>query len=132
VATQNQSLCTGTVLSWPATRWLVKETIRYLKRSYRLEDPRVLTYERLRNLVTLVMATVYFSEAWLGDSSKLAVPVSRVKKLAKRFFGVPDFHYYALADGIRVLLSRLNWESRHRAPTSGADSSAQLLLVGST
>jgi hypothetical protein len=120
------------IVSGYLTRWLVEETIRFLKQSYRLEDLRVLTYERLRNLVTLVMATAYFSAAWLGESLKLAVLVSRVKKLAKRFFGVPDFHYYALADGIRVLLSRLTWESRPRAPTPTTPSSTQLLLFDST
>ena len=118
------------IVSGYLTRWLVEETIRFLKQSYRLEDLRVLHYERLRNLTTLVMATAYFSAAWLGESLKLAVLVSRVKKLAKRFFGVPDFHYYALADGIRVLLSRLSAWSRPRAPAPSADSAAQLLLFG--
>ncbi len=31
------------------TRWLVEETIRFVKQCYRLEDLRVLSYERLRN-----------------------------------------------------------------------------------
>jgi hypothetical protein len=36
--------------------------------------------------------------------------------VAKRFFGVPDFHYYALADGIAMLLSRLGeWKQKTRA-----------------
>jgi len=89
------------------TRWLVEETIRFIKQSYRLEDLRVLNYERLRNLAALVMAAAYFAAVWLGESLKLAVLASRVSRVAKRFFGVPEFHYYALADGIAVLLSRL-------------------------
>jgi len=89
------------------SRWLVEETIRFIKQSYRLEDLRVLDYERLRNLAALVMAAAYFAAVWLGESLKLAVLASRVSRLAKRFFGVPEFHYYALADGIGVLLSRL-------------------------
>jgi hypothetical protein len=40
-------------------------------------------------------------------SLKLAVLASRVLKVARRFFGVPEFHYYALSDGIGFLLSRL-------------------------
>lgn len=95
------------IVSGYLTRWLVEETIRFIKQSYRLEDLRVLSYERLRNLAALVMATAYFSAVWLGQSLKLAVLASRVLKVAKRFFGVPEFHYYALADGIRFLLSRL-------------------------
>jgi len=89
------------------TRWLVEETIRFIKQSYRLEDLRVLDYERLRNLAARVMAAAYFAAAWLGESLKLAVLASRVSRVAKRFFGVPEFHYYALADGIAMLLSRL-------------------------
>jgi len=89
------------------SRWLVEETIRFIKQSYQLEDLRVLHYERLRNLAALVMASAYFAAAWLGHSLKLAVLASRVMKTARRFFGVPEFHYYALADGIGFVLSRL-------------------------
>ena len=53
------------------------------------------------------MAAAYFAALWLGDSVKPAVLASRVTRLAKRFFGVPEFHYYAPADGIGMFLSRL-------------------------
>jgi hypothetical protein len=36
------------------TRWRAEEAIRFTKQSYELEDIRVLTYDRLRNLVALV------------------------------------------------------------------------------
>lgn len=98
------------------TRWLVEETIRFIKQCYRLEDLRVLCYERLRNLAALVMAAAYFAAGWLGESLKLAVLASRVLKAAKRFFAVPQFHYYALADGIRVLLSRIGATIRPPVP----------------
>lgn len=92
-------------------RWLVEETIRFIKQSYHLEDMRVLHYERLRNLMALVLAAVYFSAVWLGESLKLAVLATRVTQVAKRLFGVPDFHYYALADGIATLFNRLGpWQ----------------------
>ena len=88
-------------------RWLVEETIRFIKQSYHLEGLRVLNYERLKNLVAVVLAAVYFSAVWLGESLKLAVLTTRITQAARRFFGVPDFHYYALADGLAVLLRRL-------------------------
>ena len=87
-------------------RWLVEETIRFIKQSYKLEDMRVLRYERLRNLMALVLAAVYFAAVWLGESLKLAVLTTRVIQTAKRFFGAPDFHYYALASGLATLFSR--------------------------
>jgi len=107
VAVKNSRRALWQIVGGYLTRWLVEETIRFIKQSYRLEDLRVLDYERLRNLTALVLAAAYFAAVWLGESLKLAVLTSRVTKVAKRFFGVPEFHYYALADGLRVLLSRL-------------------------
>ncbi len=54
-----------------------------------------------------VMASVYFAAARPGHSLKSAVLASRVMKSARRFLGVPEFHYCALADGIGFVLSRL-------------------------
>jgi hypothetical protein len=118
------------VLSGYLTRWLVEETIRFIKQSYRLEDLRVLDYERLRNLAALVMVAAYFAAVWLGESLKLAVLASRVSRVAKRFFGVPEFHYYALADGISVLLSRLGvWCPLCRPSPSAATPNRQRVFA---
>jgi hypothetical protein len=88
-------------------RWMVEETIRFIKQSYKLEDIRVLDYDRLKNLVALVLASAYFAAVWLGEGLRLAVLRRMVTALSRRFFGVPQFHYYALADGIRTILTRL-------------------------
>jgi hypothetical protein len=48
--------------------------------------------------------------------------------VAKRLFGVTDFHYYALADGIATVFSRLGpWA---RAPRPNPTPPATLLLPG--
>jgi hypothetical protein len=70
----------------------VEETIHFVKQSHRLEDLRGLDYERLRNLAALVMAAAYIAAVRLGESLKLAVLTSRVSRVAKRFFGVTEFH----------------------------------------
>ena len=57
-------------------------------------------------MIAAPLATAFFAAVRLGESVKLAVLSRRVTKLAKRFFGVPDFHYYALADGIAKILAR--------------------------
>jgi hypothetical protein len=88
------------------SRFLVEETIRFIKQSYNLEDLRVLDYDRLKNLVAIVLAVAFFAATVLGEGLKLSVLARHVTRLAKRFFGVPDFHYYALADGIAALLAR--------------------------
>jgi len=94
------------VVSAYLTRWRVEETIRFGKQSYQVEDIRVLTYERLRNLIVLVMAAMFFTAVVLGAQMKLSILASHVLKAAKRLFGIPDFRYYALSDGIREILSR--------------------------
>jgi hypothetical protein len=89
---------------------------------------RVLHYERLRKLMALVLAAVYFSAVWLGESLKLAVLATRVTQVAKRLFGVPDFHYYALADGIATLFNHLGpWA---RTPRPDPAPPETLLLPG--
>jgi hypothetical protein len=90
------------------TRWRIEETIRFVKQSYQLEDIRVLTYDRLRNMMGLVLAASYFAAVYLGVRAKMEILVTHVLKAAKRIFGIPDFRYYAIADGIRELLNRHN------------------------
>jgi hypothetical protein len=55
------------------TRWLVEETIRFLKQSDRREDLRLLDYQRLRNPAAWELAAACFAAVWLGKSLKLAV-----------------------------------------------------------
>jgi len=86
------------------TRWRIEDTIRFVKQAYKLEDIRVMKYARLKNLVALVLAACYFAAVYLGERLKMAVLTRRVLRAAKRFFGVPAFHYYALADGIAAIL----------------------------
>ena len=85
-------------------RWRVEETIRFIKQSYRLEDIRLLTYDRLRNLVTLVLVAAYFACVYLGKRAKLALLVGHIERAAKRIYGIPEFRFYAIADGIKQLL----------------------------
>jgi len=86
------------------TRWSIEETIRFVKQSYNLEDIRLLTYRRLQNMMGLILAVAYFAMVYLGIKTKLRVLARHVLKAARRLFGIPDFRFYALADGIRELL----------------------------
>ncbi|MGC9424161.1 transposase [Vibrio sp.] len=113
------------------SRWLVEDAIRFIKQSYKLEDIRVLSYQRLKNMMALVLAAVYFSAAWLGESVKLEVLTAHAIKASKRFFGAVEFHYYALADGIANLLSRIR-ASRIPHPRNIRQNDAQTLLPGFT
>jgi hypothetical protein len=88
------------------TRWRVEETIRFIKQSYRLEDIRVLTYQRIKNMAALVLAVCFFAAVHLGRKPKLEILALHAINAAQRIFGIPDFHYYAIADGIKEILSK--------------------------
>jgi len=86
------------------TRWRIEETIRFIKQSYQIEDIRLLTYQRLQNMMAILTAVAYFAMVYLGLRTKLRVLARHVMGAARRLFGIPDFHFYALADGIREYL----------------------------
>ena len=86
------------------TRWRIEETIRFMKQSYQVEDIRLLTYQRLQNMMAILTAVAYFAMVYLGLRTKLRVLARHVMGAARRLFGIPDFHFYALADGIREYL----------------------------
>jgi len=88
------------------TRWKIEETIRFIKQSYDLEDVRVLSYRRLQAIAALVLAASFFAAVYLGSRAKLEILALHVLQAAKRIFGIPDFRYYALADGIKEVLTR--------------------------
>jgi hypothetical protein len=88
------------------TRWRIEEAIRFVKQSYDLEDIRVLTYQRLRNMAVLVNAVAFFTAVVLGTRIRLEILATHLLTAAKRLFGIPNFRLYALADGIREVCAR--------------------------
>ncbi len=50
------------------------------------------------------MAVVYFACMYLGKSIKLKILVQHIEQAAKRIYGIPEFSFYALADGIKQVL----------------------------
>jgi hypothetical protein len=88
------------------TRWKIEETFSFIKQSYNLEDSRVMKYQRLKNLVILVTTVAYFVATFLGQQMKLRILCQKSMIISQRFFGVPPFRFYALADGIRRILSQ--------------------------
>ena len=87
-------------------RWGVEETIRFIKQTYDLENIRVLRYARLQNMMALLLAVFYFAAVILDQNQKLTIMTGYILKSAKRVFGIPDFKYYALGDGLSNIFSR--------------------------
>jgi Transposase DDE domain len=109
------------------TRWKIEETFRFIKQSYHVEDIRVLRYQRLKNLILLVTAAAFFATTFLGQKLKLRVLCEKLLIISQRFFGIPPFRFYALADGIRQLLSGT---SPNPSPAEPPPSAQLELLLG--
>ena len=92
------------IVEYYLVRWKCDESYRYIKQCYHLEDLRVRSYISIRNIVVLVLAVSYFASVYLGQSIKLKMLVERIFIVSKRFFWVPSFFNYAIADGIFNLL----------------------------
>ena len=90
------------------TRWKCDETYRYVKQAYNLEDVRVRKIVAIKNTVALVMAVAYFAMIYMGTSLKLKIMKEKIFVLAKRFFAIPVFFCYSMADGIYNLLKSYN------------------------
>ena len=86
------------------TRWKCDESFRYIKQCYNLEDIRVRHYTSIRNIVALILAVAYFAAVYLGDNLKLKMLMEKIYLVSKRFFEVPTFFNYAIADGLYNLL----------------------------
>lgn len=90
------------------SRWLVEEAIRFMKQSYNLEDIRLLDWQRLKNMMGILLVALYFLSVHLGEGLRLEILAGHIVAASKRFYGVTEFCYYALADGVGALLSRIS------------------------
>ena len=77
-----------------------------------------------RSLVVLVTAAAYFAATFLGQQMKLRILCEKLPIISQRFFGIPPFRFYALADGIRQILSQATL-----SPTAAPPDSLQLELT---
>ena len=84
----------------------VEDTIRYVKQSYGLEDIRLFKYNKIKAMAAIVLATIYFSMAWIGNSEKHEVIARSIARMSFRIHDVPEFHFYAIADGASDILKR--------------------------
>ena len=65
-----------------------------------------MTYTRIRNMASLVLASAYFATVWIGRSIKREVLAEHLAHLGKRLGEVPEFAAYAIADGIKRAFTR--------------------------
>ena len=82
-------------------------------------------------MMAIVLAAAFFAAVWLGESVRRGILVRNITRVSKRLFGVPDFHYYALADGIARLFNRFGRWCRKRAASGTDEMQPELPLFAS-
>ena len=87
------------------SRWRMEETVRFIKQEYGFENIRVHSYNAIRNMASLVLASACFATVWMGRQLKRAVLAEHLERLNKRLNEVPQFRAYATAAGIRRAFS---------------------------
>lgn len=87
-------------------RWRIEETIRFIKQNFDLENIRLLRYQSIRNLLALLLLTFFFMSVVLNLNLKFKIMAGHIFTCSKRVFGIPDFTFYALSDGISFIFVR--------------------------
>ena len=64
----------------------------------------------------LVTAATYFAATYLGQQMKLRILTEKLLVISQRFFGIPPFRFYALADGIRRVPSGSTFQPPQKSP----------------
>ena len=84
-------------------RWRIEEYFKFKKQSFDYENLRVRSLQSIRALdFLLTMAIGYVSK--LSDKDNTVILRLEIITSSKRLFGVADFLYYAVADGIFEVL----------------------------
>ena len=73
-----------------------------------------------KHLVVLVTAAAYFAATFLGQQLKLRILTEKLLVISHRFFGIPPFRLYALADGIRRIPSGSAFQPTQESPPGRA------------
>ncbi len=110
------------------SRWVIEESFRFIKQSYHLEDIRLLRYKGLRNMAAMILLVYGFLSLNLLLQMRLKFLIQYIYDKSKRLFGIADFPFYALADGIFYLLS-LYTKKFHLFDTQKADERAFQLFL---
>ena len=81
------------------------------------EGRGIFVYDRGGDRNTIMLA-LYFISVHIGMELRLAILARHIITASKRFYGVSEFCYYALADGVGALLSRIRPKPPKPPPVS--------------
>lgn len=94
-----------TVVKVYLMRWRIEEFYRFKKQQFDFEDFRVQSLQSIRNLDLLLTIAI----GYIGIMSEKAegrAAVMEVIVISRRLFGIPEFTFYAIADGLFAVLAK--------------------------
>ncbi|MFA6224534.1 MAG: hypothetical protein WC647_19725 [Desulfomonilaceae bacterium] len=74
-------------------------------------------------MAALVLAVCFFAAVHLGRKPKLEILALHAINAAQRIFGIPDFHYYAMPDGIKEILTKAGHDAIFHEKNKGMPNS---------
>lgn len=98
----DKRLCTA-VCKVYLMRWRIEEYFKFKKQSFDFENLRVQSLKSIRNLDLLLTIAIGYVAELSGKSDNIRLR-AEIIEVSKRLFGVPNFVYYAVADGIFEIL----------------------------
>lgn len=101
----NSKKLTHTILKVYLKRWKIEEYFRFKKQQFDLENIRVRSLNSIRNMDLLLTILIGFI-AMLSEKRNTTKLSFWIRKLAERIYDIPDFDYYAIADGIHNIFKK--------------------------
>ena len=86
-------------------RWRIEEYYRFKKNQFKFEDLRVRSLNSIRNLDLILMIVVGYI-GYISEKQEEKLYVMELIKASKRIYTVANFVFYAIADGLFVVLSK--------------------------
>lgn len=86
-------------------RWRIEEYFRFKKQQFDFENIRVRSLNSIRTInlfLTLILGFI----AILSEKREESALIVCLQNLSERIYDIPDFNYYAIADGIYSLLKK--------------------------
>ncbi|QTL99777.1 transposase [Iocasia frigidifontis] len=96
---------TLTILKAYIKRWRIEEYFRFKKQKFDFENFRVRSLKRIRNLDLILSIAIGFLALFSNKKKQTELKII-VKKVSDRIFNLPDFDYYAIADGFKAILEK--------------------------
>lgn len=86
-------------------RWRIEEFYRFKKDQFKFEDLRVRSLKSIRNLDLLLTIAVGYI-GYISENCYEQVTVMQLIECSKRIYGIPEFIFYAIADGLSVVFAK--------------------------